>query len=51
MIPPTINHVTNDDTIDNKLNLTLNKPQKRCEVASTHLVLGGITLVFYLKID
>ncbi len=29
IIPPTINHTTNDDAIDNKLNLTLNKPQKR----------------------
>jgi 3-oxoacyl-[acyl-carrier-protein] synthase II len=29
IIPPTINHVTNDPNIDNKLNLTLNKAQKR----------------------
>ncbi|MFK5877924.1 MAG: beta-ketoacyl-ACP synthase II [Flavobacteriaceae bacterium] len=29
IIPPTINHTTDDDAIDNKLNLTLNKPQKR----------------------
>jgi len=29
IIPPTINHTTVDDAIDNKLNLTLNKPQKR----------------------
>jgi len=29
IIPPTINHSTEDDAIDNKLNLTLNKPQKR----------------------
>ena len=29
LVPPTINHVTNDDRIDNKLNLTLNKAQKR----------------------
>ena len=28
-IPPTINHQTNDPNIDNKLNLTLNKAQKR----------------------
>ncbi len=28
-IPPTINHFTNDEEIDSKLNLTLNKPQKR----------------------
>ena len=29
IIPPTINHVTYDPNIDNKLNLTLNKAQKR----------------------
>jgi len=29
IIPPTINHVTQDERIDSKLNLTLNKAQKR----------------------
>ena len=29
IIPPTINHVTNDPDIDSRLNLTLNKAQKR----------------------
>lgn len=29
IVPPTINHETNDERIDEKLNLTLNKPQKR----------------------
>jgi 3-oxoacyl-[acyl-carrier-protein] synthase II len=29
VVPPTINHVTNDERIDKKLNLTLNKAQKR----------------------
>ena len=29
IIPPTINHFTNDPDIDNKLNLTLNEAQKR----------------------
>ncbi|MEI6866023.1 beta-ketoacyl-ACP synthase II [Flavicella sp.] len=29
IVPPTINHVTVDDRIDEKLNLTLNKAQKR----------------------
>lgn len=29
IIPPTINHSTNDPNIDNKLNLTINKAQKR----------------------
>ncbi len=29
IVPPTINHKTNDDQIDNKLNFTFGKPQKR----------------------
>ncbi len=29
LIPPTINHKVHDDTIDSKLNLTLNRAQKR----------------------
>ena len=29
IVPPTINHVTDDPNIDNKLNLTFNKAQKR----------------------
>ena len=29
IVPPTINHATNDERIDEKLNLTLNKAQKR----------------------
>jgi 3-oxoacyl-[acyl-carrier-protein] synthase II len=29
IIPPTINHFTDDDQIDNKLNFTFNKAQKR----------------------
>ncbi len=29
IVPPTINHVTNDPEIDNKLNFTFNTPQKR----------------------
>lgn len=29
IVPPTINHTTFDDRIDPKLNLTLNKAQKR----------------------
>ena len=29
MVPPTINHFTDDDRIDPKLNLTFNKAQKR----------------------
>ncbi len=29
IVPPTINHFTDDDQIDSKLNLTFNKAQKR----------------------
>ena len=29
IIPPTINHLTKDDTIDEKINFTFNQPQKR----------------------
>src|SRR5690554_1759623 len=29
IVPPTINHFTDDSEIDSKLNLTFNKPQKR----------------------
>lgn len=29
LVPPTINHFTDDENIDNKLNLTFNKAQKR----------------------
>jgi len=29
VVPPTINHTTDDPEIDAKLNLTFNKPQKR----------------------
>ncbi len=29
IIPPTINHQTKDETIDEKINFTFNKPQKR----------------------
>jgi 3-oxoacyl-[acyl-carrier-protein] synthase II len=29
IVPPTINHFTDDPEIDNKLNFTFNKPQER----------------------
>ena len=29
LVPPTINHQTNDDQIDTKINFTFGKPQKR----------------------
>jgi len=44
VVPPTINHFTDDPELDPKLNLTFNKAQQReVNVAlATHLVLGDI---------
>ena len=39
LVPPTINHQTNDDQIDSKINFTFGKPQKRRAVSYTHLTL------------
>ena len=53
-IPPTINHVTNDDRIDNKLNLTLNKPQKRdvkLAMSNTFGFGGHNACVLFKKLD
>ncbi len=54
VIPPTINHVTNDDLIDNKLNLTLNKAQKRdikVAMSNTFGFGGHNACVLFKKID
>lgn len=54
IIPPTINHETNDDRIDNNLNLTLNKAQKRDikTVMSNTFGFGGHNAcVLFKKID
>lgn len=54
IIPPTINHVTDDDRIDNKLNLTLNKAQKRDvkTVMSNTFGFGGHNAcVLFKKLD
>ncbi len=54
IIPPTINHVTNDDRIDNKLNLTLNKPQKRdvkIAMSNTFGFGGHNACVLFKKLD
>ncbi|MGB2272818.1 MAG: beta-ketoacyl-ACP synthase II [Flavicella sp.] len=54
IIPPTINHVTHDDRIDSKLNLTLNKPQKRdvkIAMSNTFGFGGHNACVLFKKLD
>ena len=54
IIPPTINHTTFDDAIDSKLNLTLNKPQKRdvkIAMSNTFGFGGHNACVLFKKID
>ena len=44
VIPPTINHFTDDEEIDSKLNLTFNKAQERkvnYALSNTFWFLGG----------
>lgn len=54
MVPPTINHTTQDDAIDSKLNLTLNKPQQRnikVAMSNTFGFGGHNACVLFKKID
>lgn len=54
IIPPTINHSTQDETIDSKLNLTLNKSQKRdvkIAMSNTFGFGGHNACVLFKKID
>ncbi len=54
IIPPTINHSTIDDAIDSRLNLTLNKPQKRnvkVVMSNTFGFGGHNACVLFKKID
>ncbi len=54
IIPPTINHSTQDDAIDGKLNLTLNKPQKRdvkIAMSNTFGFGGHNACVLFKKLD
>ena len=54
MIPPTINHFTDDERIDNKLNFTFNKAQKReiRSVLSNTFGFGGHNFsVIFSKLD
>ncbi|OIQ36454.1 MAG: beta-ketoacyl-[acyl-carrier-protein] synthase II [Bacteroidetes bacterium MedPE-SWsnd-G1] len=54
IIPPTINHTTNDERIDGKLNLTLNKPQNRdvkIAMSNTFGFGGHNACVLFKKMD
>ncbi|MCF6279027.1 MAG: beta-ketoacyl-ACP synthase II [Flavobacteriaceae bacterium] len=54
IVPPTINHSTEDETIDNKLNLTLNKLQKRdvkVAMSNTFGFGGHNVCVLFKKLD
>jgi 3-oxoacyl-[acyl-carrier-protein] synthase II len=54
VIPPTINHTAPDEAIDSKLNLTLNKPQKRdvkIAMSNTFGFGGHNACVLFKKID
>jgi len=54
IVPPTINHFTDDDRIDNKLNFTFNKPQKRdvkVAMSNTFGFGGHNACVIFKKLD
>lgn len=54
MIPPTINHFTDDDTLDPKLNFTFNKAQKRkvnVAMSNTFGFGGHNTSIVFRKIE
>jgi 3-oxoacyl-[acyl-carrier-protein] synthase II len=54
IVPPTINHETFDENIDNKLNLTLNKAQKRelnVVMSNTFGFGGHNACVLFKKLD
>ncbi|WP_226388983.1 beta-ketoacyl-ACP synthase II [Penaeicola halotolerans] len=50
-VPPTINHFTDDEEFDNKLNFTFNKPQKRAvnAILSNTFGFGGHNCSIILK--
>ena len=54
MVPPTINHFTDDDQLDNQLNFTFNKAQKRdinIALSNTFGFGGHNTSVIFKKFD
>jgi 3-oxoacyl-[acyl-carrier-protein] synthase II len=53
-IPPTINHFTDDENLDNRLNLTFNKAQKRqvsIALSNTFGFGGHNTSIIFRKIS
>jgi 3-oxoacyl-[acyl-carrier-protein] synthase II len=53
-VPPTINHFTDDDQIDSKLNFTFNKAQKRdvkVAISNTFGFGGHNACVLFKKLD
>jgi len=53
-VPPTINHFTDDDQIDSKLNFTFNKPQRRTvnvAMSNTFGFGGHNACVLFKKLD
>jgi 3-oxoacyl-[acyl-carrier-protein] synthase II len=54
IVPPTINHVTDDEEIDSKLNFTFNKAQKRdvnVALSNTFGFGGHNACVLFKKVD
>ena len=54
IVPPTINHFTDDDDLDNKLNFTFDKPQKRevrAALSNTFGFGGHNASVIFKKVD
>jgi 3-oxoacyl-[acyl-carrier-protein] synthase II len=54
IVPPTINHFTDDDQIDSKLNFTFNKAQKRnvkVAMSNTFGFGGHNACVLFKKLD
>jgi 3-oxoacyl-[acyl-carrier-protein] synthase II len=54
IVPPTINHFTDDDQIDSKLNFTFNKAQKRdvkVAISNTFGFGGHNACVLFKKLD
>ncbi len=54
LVPPTINHFTDDDELDNKLNFTFNKAQERSikvAISNTFGFGGHNTSIVFRKLD
>ncbi|MEQ8575591.1 MAG: beta-ketoacyl-[acyl-carrier-protein] synthase II, partial [Fulvivirga sp.] len=54
LVPPTINHFSDDDQLDNKLNLTFNKAQERnirVALSNTFGFGGHNTSIIFRKLE